>query len=55
MDVPGKLSLEQEFELKVISEQVKGLSRDQAQDYIVVIMRQMMMKENLFKQLLKKR
>ena len=54
MEIPGKLSLEQEFELKVIREQVKDLSLVQAQDYVVEIMRQTMMKENLFKHLLRK-
>ncbi|MEO1095026.1 MAG: NblA/ycf18 family protein [Cyanobacteria bacterium J06638_28] len=53
MEFSGKLTLEQEFELKIIEEQVKGLSIEQAQDYVVKIMRQMMMKENLFKRLLK--
>ena len=34
MDMPGKLSLEQEFQLNVIKSQVKGLSLDQAQEYV---------------------
>jgi len=53
MDMPGKLSLEQEFQLNVIKSQVKGLSLDQAQEYVVEVMRQMMVKDNLVKHLLK--
>ncbi|MEM9906281.1 MAG: NblA/ycf18 family protein [Cyanobacteria bacterium P01_D01_bin.44] len=53
MDMPGKLSLEQEFKLQVLKEQVKGLSIDQAQEYVVEVMRQMMVKDNLVKHLLK--
>lgn len=54
MKMPGDLSLEQEFELQLLREQVKKLSLDQAQDYVIEIMRQMMLKENLFKHLMKR-
>ncbi|MBE9067779.1 NblA/ycf18 family protein [Leptolyngbya cf. ectocarpi LEGE 11479] len=54
MKMPGDLSLEQEFELQLLREQVKQLSLDQAQDYVVEMMRQMMLKENLFKQLMRR-
>ncbi len=53
MEVPGKLSLEQEFKLKVLREQVKGLSLDQAQEFVVELLRQMMVKDNLVKHLIK--
>ncbi|NEO32848.1 MAG: phycobilisome degradation protein NblA [Symploca sp. SIO3C6] len=53
MEMPGKLSLEQQFKLKVYQEQVKSLSRDQAQEYLLEVLRQMMVKDNLVKQLLK--
>ena len=53
MDMPGKLTLEQEFKLQVLRDQVKGLSLDQAQEYVVEVMRQMMVKDNLVKHLLK--
>ncbi|MEM1239652.1 MAG: NblA/ycf18 family protein [Cyanobacteria bacterium P01_H01_bin.26] len=53
MEMPAKLSLEQEFELQLLKEQVKTLSLDQAQDYVVEMMRQMMLKENLFRHLMK--
>lgn len=53
MEMPVELSLEQEFELRLLEEQVKQLSLNQAQDYVVEMMRQMMLKENLFKHLMK--
>ncbi|MEO0457121.1 MAG: NblA/ycf18 family protein [Cyanobacteria bacterium P01_A01_bin.114] len=53
MDMPGKLTLEQEFKLQVLRDQVKGLSIDQAQEYVIEVMRQMMVKDNLVKHLLK--
>lgn len=51
--LPGSLSMEQQFKLKVIQDQVRGLSLEQAQDYVVEVMRQMMVKDNLVKNLLK--
>ncbi|MEM9400592.1 MAG: NblA/ycf18 family protein [Verrucomicrobiota bacterium] len=53
MDMPGKLTLEQEFQLNLLKTQVKSLTLDQAQDYVVEVMRQMMVKDNLVKHLLK--
>ena len=53
MEMPGKLSLEQEFKLNVIKSQVGGLSLDQAQEYVVEVMRQMMVKDNLIRHLIK--
>jgi hypothetical protein len=53
MDMPGKLTLEQEFKLQVLRDQVQGLSLEQAQEYVVEVMRQMMVKDNLVKHLLK--
>ncbi|MEL7226247.1 MAG: NblA/ycf18 family protein [Cyanobacteria bacterium P01_D01_bin.36] len=52
-DMPGDLSMEQQFKLKVVEDQVKGLSLEQAQGYVVEVMRQMMVKDNLVKHLLK--
>lgn len=53
MQAPGKLSLEQEFKLKVLREQVKGLDLEQAQDFVVELLRQMMVKDNLVKHMIK--
>lgn len=52
-NLPGNLSLEQEFKLQVVKDQVSGLSLEQAQEYVVEVMRQMMVKDNLVKHLLK--
>ena len=53
MDGYAQLSLEQKFKLKVLQEQVQDLSREQAQEYLLEMFRQMMVKDNLVKQLLK--
>lgn len=53
METPGKLSLEQEFKLKVMQEQTRNLDLEQAQDCVIELLRQMMVKDNLFKQLMK--
>ncbi|MFK8185653.1 MAG: NblA/ycf18 family protein [Phormidesmis sp.] len=50
---PGNLSMEQQFKLKVLQDQVQNLSLEQAQDYVIEVMRQMMVKDNLVKHLLK--
>lgn len=54
MDMPTGLSLEQEFKLQVLKDQVQNLSREQAQEYLLEVLRQNMMKDNLFKYMLKK-
>jgi hypothetical protein len=51
--MPGSLSVEQQFKLKVLQDQVQFLSLEQAQEYVVEVMRQMMVKDNLVKHLLK--
>jgi hypothetical protein len=53
MEIPTGLSLEQKFNLKVYEDQVKGLSQDQAQTFLLEVMRQLMIKENVIKHLLK--
>jgi uncharacterized protein YaaW (UPF0174 family) len=53
MDMPGELSLEQQFKLQLLKDQVRGLSLEQAQEFVVEVMRQMMVKDNLVKHLLK--
>ncbi len=47
------LSLEQQFQLKVYEKQIQGLSREQAQEYLLEVLRQSMVKDNLFKDLIK--
>ena len=55
MDMPTtSLSMEQQFKLEVLREQVKSLSQDEAQEYLLEVMRQNMVKENLLKYWMKK-
>lgn len=53
MDFPIELSLEQQFKLKVYREQVRGLTLEQSQEYLLEVMRQLMVKENMIKHLVK--
>ena len=53
MNYQNNLSLEQEFRLKKISEQTKVLSQQEAQELIVELQRQIMIKDNLYKQIIK--
>ncbi|NEO34609.1 MAG: phycobilisome degradation protein NblA [Symploca sp. SIO3C6] len=50
--VPGNLSLEQQFKLQVFQSQVQSLDLAQAQEYIMELLRQMMVKDNLVKNML---
>jgi hypothetical protein len=52
MNFSTELTLEQEFNLTMYKEMVKNLSQDQAQEYLLEILRQMMIKDNLIKHLL---
>ena len=53
MDTSASLTLEQKFKLEVLKDQVKDLTQEQAQDYLIEVFRQMMVKDNLMKQLLR--
>ena len=53
MGMPGELTLEQKFQLQVLKEQVRLLSKEDAQNYVLEVMHQMMVKDNLVKHLLK--
>lgn len=53
MNLPAQLTLEQQFKLKVLQEQVENLSKEQAQEYLLEMFRQMMVKDNLVKHLMK--
>lgn len=46
---PIQLTMEQEFNIRAFSEQVKSLSKEQAQDFLVDFYRQMMVKETYYK------
>ncbi len=54
MEAKANLSLEQQFKLQILKDQVKSLTQEQAQEYLIEVFTQMMVKDNLFKELLKK-
>lgn len=54
MDMPTSLTLEQQFKLQVLRDQVQTLSREQAQEYLLEVLRQNMVKDNLFRYMTKK-
>jgi Phycobilisome degradation protein nblA len=53
MNTATELSFEQEFNLRVYEEQVKSLNLQEAQEFLLEVLRQSMLKENLFRQLIK--
>jgi hypothetical protein len=53
MNQPIELSLEQEFNLRSFADQVQHMSREQAQDFLVNLYRQMIVKETMYKQFIK--
>ena len=53
MKYSEQLSLEQEFNLRRFVDQVQTLSQEQAQDLSIELYRQMMLKDNLYEELLK--
>ncbi|MBW4619411.1 MAG: NblA/ycf18 family protein [Cyanosarcina radialis HA8281-LM2] len=53
MDLPIGLTLEQQFNLKVYQQQIQGLSQEEAQAYLIEVLRQLMLKDNLVKHMLK--
>ena len=54
MDIPMDLSLEQQFKLKLYEEEVKGLSPEESQQFLLEVLRQLMVKDNMVKHLLRK-
>ncbi len=52
MNYSEKLSLEQELNLRRFAAQVRTLSSEQAQDLSLELYRQMMLKDNLYEELL---
>ena len=53
MNKPTSLSLEQEFQLKSFADQVQRMSREQAQEFLIMIHRQMMIKEKMYQNFIK--
>ncbi|MEA5625060.1 NblA/ycf18 family protein [Nostoc sp. UHCC 0251] len=53
MDIPMELNLEQKFNLKLYEEQVKRLNQEESQKLLLEVLRQLMVKDNMIKHLLK--
>ena len=48
------LTIEQQFQLRRYTEEAKTLSGDDAREYLLELARQLMIKDNVIKQLMKK-
>jgi Phycobilisome degradation protein nblA len=53
MELTLDLSLEQQFNLKMYQDQVKNLSQEQAQDLLLEVLQQLMVKDNVIRSLMK--
>ncbi|BCL33661.1 NblA/ycf18 family protein [Nostoc sp. MS1] len=53
MNQPMTLSLEQEFSLRTFADQVQQMSREQAQEFLLMLYKQMMIRESTYQELLK--
>ncbi|MBO3463534.1 NblA/ycf18 family protein [Aetokthonos hydrillicola Thurmond2011] len=53
MDFSMELTLEQQFRLQALKDQVRSLSQEEAQEFLVEVLRQMMVKDNMLKHLIK--
>ncbi|MCA1991289.1 MAG: NblA/ycf18 family protein [Coleofasciculus sp. S288] len=53
MSQPIQLSLEQQFSIRSFETQVQRMSREQAQEFLIKLYEQMMVRENMYKEFLK--
>jgi Phycobilisome degradation protein nblA len=53
MNSPIQLTLEQQFTIRSFATQVKDMSHEQAQDFLVKLYEQMVVREATYKELLK--
>ena len=53
MSEPIKMSLEQKFSLRSFESQVQQMSREQAQEFLVKLYEQMIVRENMYKEFIK--
>lgn len=53
MNQPLELSIEQQFSIRSFETQVQKMNREQAQDFLIKLYEQMVMREAMYKQLLK--
>jgi Phycobilisome degradation protein nblA len=49
---PTELSLEQEFHLKSFADQVQNMSREQAQEFLIMLHEQMVIRETMYRDFL---
>ncbi len=50
---PIELSLEQQFSIRSFADQVQQMSREQAQEFLLVLHKQMMIQKTMYQQFLK--
>lgn len=53
MNQPMELSVEQQFNIRCFADQVQHMSREQAQEFLLMLYQQMMMKETMYQHFLK--
>ena len=53
MNKPLELSLEQEFSLRNFADQVQQMSREQAQEFLIVLHKQMIIQKTMYEEFLK--
>jgi uncharacterized protein YaaW (UPF0174 family) len=53
MNQSVELSLEQQFNLRIFEDSVRQMSREQAQNFLIDLHEHMMLKDNMYKTLLK--
>ena len=53
MNQPIELSLEQEFSLRTFADVVKQMSREQAQEFLLMFYKQMIVRETTYQEMLK--
>ena len=49
----GQLSLEQQFKLQILERDIENLTLEQAKEYLLEAFRQIMVKENICKEMIK--
>ncbi len=54
MDQDIELTLEQEFSLRNFTDQVRQMSREQAQEFLILQYKHMMIREIMYQEILKK-
>lgn len=53
MNQPTELSLEQQFSLRSFADQVQHMSREQAQEFLLMVYKQMMIRDTMYQKFLK--